>query len=103
MSDEQLHLEVTYWEPGDGHGTPHRRVDHPPAPRFPSVFAGIDDPTPAAADPRHRACDDCREAFIPVNPEQRRCTRHQLAYDARQARRQQLLAGPDLQVDDVIR
>jgi hypothetical protein len=48
MSDEQLELEITYWEPGDGHGTPYRRVDQPPPRRFPPLYAV---PDPALADP----------------------------------------------------
>jgi hypothetical protein len=103
MSDEQLHLDVTYWQPGDGHGTPLRRVDKPPRPRFPSVFAGINDPAPAQDNPDQRECEVCRTPFLPVIAGQQRCTPHELAYDARQARRHRNQAGPGLSADDVIR
>lgn len=50
MTDEQLQLEVTYWQPGDGHGTPYRRVDCPPSRRIPPLFVTPDEDLPSDAD-----------------------------------------------------
>lgn len=76
MIDAQFHLPISHWEPGDGHGSPLRRVDVPPT------------GTP------YLACFDCREAFIPVFAEQRRCPCHQLVFDVIQSHAQARRAGP---------
>lgn len=74
---QPFQLPISHWAPGDGHGTPLRRVDVPPT------------ATP------YVACLDCRRAFIPTAPDQRRCPRHQLEHDVAQSHRSVRVHGPD--------
>lgn len=76
MTHAQFHLPISHWEPGDGHGSPLRRVDEPP-----TVAPFL-------------ACFDCSLAFVPVFADQRRCPCHQLEHDVTQAHAHAICFGP---------
>lgn len=99
MSDEQLALTTCPRTPPCA-----RPSDNTCACKRMAVFGqpgprhDVRDPPPTDEHPR---CLECHEVFQPVWPDQHRCPRHQLMFDARTAKKHEYRHGPALTTDDL--